>query len=588
MGFDLEKVLGDENHYGEFVCPICAQLAEEAVLTPCSHVFCAKCLSRWREVQMREREGPPADPSCPSCNCALPEGSVRPLREASPLGARILGRVRCRCPLAGCLWEGDYGGLQAHLINSQTHAEDGGAGPLADLGIRVGGGGAEGSEAGGGGGGGGGGSGGGGGGGGGGGAAPSPARSPAAPPPAPPARSPSAPGAAAGARRSTPSGEDGAGSVRAAAAAGMKEQGNHKFRLGSYREAMQLYSRAVSLVGGEAARQAAPYLGNRAACWFQLGSFREAARDCRAALAVEPLHAKSHARLARALCELGEFEAAAAQLRSAEATAAAARGDADARSLATAVRDVGAMRRAVEAGRAALAEGRHAAARAAFSEVLRLGCAAPRVMLWAAEAELGSGRVDRALRVTRQLLRDDSANQPALGVRGRALFCDGDFEQAEKCMRAALRLDPDDNVLARRFKALLRARRAAEAGRAAHAARRFEEAVAKLGEALAAAEPLPLCTPLAATLHAERGAAHLRCGAHGACLRDCAVAIAACEDHRNAWLTRCSALEAQGKIDASLEGLKALQVSRLALLLRAAAPPAPPASLARPRGSRGC
>ena len=524
MGFTLDNVLGDENHYTEFVCPICAQLVEDAVLTPCSHVFCGKCLSRWREVQTREREGPPQDPTCPSCNQKLPDGSVRPLHEASPLGARILGRVRCRCPLGGCDWEGDYGGLQAHLINSETHAEDGGSGPVADLGIRVDGGtaaadtadAANGADA-------------------------------AAPP---------------GTGSQAPSGEAGAAAVRAAAAEGMKEQGNHKFRLGQFRDAIQLYSRAVALAGGETQRQAATYLGNRAACWFKLGSFAEAAKDCRAALAAEPLHAKCHARLARALCELGEFEEAGAALRCAAAAAAAARGDADARSLQAAQRDVDSMRRAVHEGRAALAAGQHTAARAAFSQVLRLGCGAACVVLWSAEAELGLGRCDRALRVTRQLLRDNSTNQLALALRGRALFADGDFEQAEKVMRQALRLHPDDNELARRFKALLRTRRAAEAGRAAHNGRNFEEAAVKLGEALSEAAPLPSTAPLSATLHAERAAAHLRCGAHGACLRDCAVSITACEDHRSAWLTRCSALEAMGKIDEALEGLKALQVSR--------------------------
>ena len=118
MGFSLDFVISDENHYHEFICAICAQLAEPASLTPCNHVFCSGCIERWRQVQRTETG---TEPTCPKCMHTLPDGSVVDLASGSPLAARIFGRVRCRCPIANCPWVGDFDGLQAHLTNSAEH-----------------------------------------------------------------------------------------------------------------------------------------------------------------------------------------------------------------------------------------------------------------------------------------------------------------------------------------------------------------------------------------------------------------------------------------------------------------------------------
>jgi len=41
----LNKVLSEDGHTAEFVCPICQLLVEYPVITkPCDHVFCQRCL----------------------------------------------------------------------------------------------------------------------------------------------------------------------------------------------------------------------------------------------------------------------------------------------------------------------------------------------------------------------------------------------------------------------------------------------------------------------------------------------------------------------------------------------------------------
>jgi DnaJ family protein C protein 7 len=56
--------------------------------------------------------------------CAVQVGA---LKTEQPLAWRLLGRLRCRCPLYGsgngsaCGWEGDYSELGAHLTSSDAH-----------------------------------------------------------------------------------------------------------------------------------------------------------------------------------------------------------------------------------------------------------------------------------------------------------------------------------------------------------------------------------------------------------------------------------------------------------------------------------
>mmetsp|Transcript_13218 Transcript_13218/g.25591 ORF Transcript_13218/g.25591 Transcript_13218/m.25591 type:complete len:590 (-) Transcript_13218:184-1953(-) len=117
MGFSGE-IVSASGHYEEFVCAICVQLVDlhESVLTSCSHVYCSSCMGEWLK---RKR-------SCPTCNkdLSLQSTSQLPLlKYGSPLAWRVLSRVRIRCPLNSCLWEGDYSELQGHLQSSSEHVQ---------------------------------------------------------------------------------------------------------------------------------------------------------------------------------------------------------------------------------------------------------------------------------------------------------------------------------------------------------------------------------------------------------------------------------------------------------------------------------
>jgi len=132
-------------------------------------------------------------------------------------------------------------------------------------------------------------------------------------------------------------------------------------------------------------------------------------------------------------------------------------------------------------------------------------------------------------------------------LRSMALLYSADLDQAAKHLREALRLDPDDTEGARTMKKVRKLERHMDAAKQASVSREFDKAASEYTEALQLVETAPLHAPLCASLHAERGAAHLRLKGYDAALKDCAKAIYAQDDCKAAWLTKAQALHALGR-----------------------------------------
>ena len=111
---------GQDGHVAEFICAVCVGLVDAPLLTRCQHIFCMACLSKWMDEK----------PACPTCAVELdPRHGAGELRLASPLAWRVLGRLRVRCPLAGCKWEGEYSELMPHMTSSTSHQAGGASAP---------------------------------------------------------------------------------------------------------------------------------------------------------------------------------------------------------------------------------------------------------------------------------------------------------------------------------------------------------------------------------------------------------------------------------------------------------------------------
>ena len=195
-----------------------------------------------------------------------------------------------------------------------------------------------------------------------------------------------------------------------------------------------------------------------------------------------------------------------------------------------------------------------------FANILQKTNAVP-TRLWMTRAELALGRCDRALRVTREVIKADAnqgairtaqlrhshrairlhsqvikadANQPLPYVlRATALMYSKDLDQASKHLREALRLDPDLQEAQQGMKKVRKLERHMDAGKQATHSRQFGRAKEEYTAALAAASA-PQHAPLSAALHAERGHALLLLKEYDDALKDCAIAIysqVGCQPH---------------------------------------------------------
>jgi tetratricopeptide (TPR) repeat protein len=430
----------------------------------------------------------------------------------------------------------------------------------------------------------------------------------------------------------------------------LKDQGNGKFKLGHYRDAIKLYSRAISM-----APKVSIYYSNRAVAHFKLREFKDCSNDCKKAVGLDVLNHKAHVRLLQAFCELGEFSAAEDHLSialseinetygalwgtsdkeggisevsgvtdvssveptrgatyyvhadgqkervhvrkehsetegggytvfipsvgkerqtvadrldfagasgmdsdgssggPADAATADAAAQAELAARAIAAQEVaGVLReeqlrmqaivRQLKQGKEALEQEQYSVAKRLYGEVLKLS-SAPVVQLGAARAELGLGITARAMRMTLQLLRTDSANAEAYAVHGKALYLNADFPQAEKYLHQALRLNPDLSNEGKVLKQVRKVQRMVAEAKQKAQKRNFDGAILQYTAALELAKA-PAPSALAASLHSARATALLREKRYDESMRDCAVAIYAHDDHKESWLTKCSCLMA--------------------------------------------
>mmetsp|Transcript_82929 Transcript_82929/g.165535 ORF Transcript_82929/g.165535 Transcript_82929/m.165535 type:complete len:370 (-) Transcript_82929:134-1243(-) len=196
-------------------------------------------------------------------------------------------------------------------------------------------------------------------------------------------------------------------------------------------------------------------------------------------------------------------------------------------------------------GEAAIHHGDHSLARTFFANMLAK-TNAPITRLWLVRAELGLGLCDRALRTTREVIKGNPNMSKAYVLRSMALLYSADLDQAQKHLKEALRLDPDDAEGARTMKKVRKLERHMDAAKQAAVSREFEKATVEYTEALQLVEAPPHA-PLSASLHAERASAHLRLKCYDEALKDCALAIYAQDDCKSAWLTKAQALHALGR-----------------------------------------
>lgn len=425
MGFPPELLLSPEEHSSEFLCAICVQLVdyESASILKCSHVFCGACLDEWFN-------GPSASRSCPMCKANVVQASVglsgeplaAPLRQSNPLAHRILSRVRVRCPLyeQDCSWQGDYSEVHGHLTSTTAHVANGGDSEdtASTANTTRTGTGANGNSC----------------------------------------------TSATGSVRSEKFMADGSHPKKAKrqsaadVAIALKDQANTQFENRNFVEAIKLYTKAITV------DKTLPVLyANRAAAYSMTGSLLASIADCDSAILLDPKYSKAYRRKAKAQVDLGLVNEALATLRSGIDVI---QGDAPAygattafdTARASALQGMEAELTVFEAMLAAVTSAQECMANDNYVEAIELldqalqHTTADSIVLLRARAELGCGIVDGAKRASLAVLRRDRNNVQAYATRAMALCLSGEYDDAIRLARQALKLNPDDQYAKTAFK----------------------------------------------------------------------------------------------------------------------------------------
>ncbi|KAG4073914.1 hypothetical protein HA402_014119 [Bradysia odoriphaga] len=104
MGYEVTRFIGEIDD--EFLCTICTMVLEEAIQSPCEHVFCKECIMAWLA----------ADRSCPVDRGAL---QVVDLKPAPRFFRNLLVKFMIKCDFEqkGCDNVVQLEHLQTHVIN---------------------------------------------------------------------------------------------------------------------------------------------------------------------------------------------------------------------------------------------------------------------------------------------------------------------------------------------------------------------------------------------------------------------------------------------------------------------------------------
>jgi len=460
--------------------------------------------------------------------------SVQKLQDAQPLAHRVLRRIRVSCPLLrhGCSWQGDYGDLHAHLLSSTAHADISSSSQTQRA--------------------------------------------------EPPQKRPNNNHDDHHDNDNESSTINDGGQVhevdwerQRALAATFKEEANGKFAAGSFGEAQELYTKALSLLlhvmqqkeqstlasssndatddndnDGIHIMMATLY-ANRAAAHVRLRQHDSCVRDCTEAVRLDPTYIKAYMRRAKSLIDVGKFEDAyrgianGCQKNPTNSTLAAE---------LTRVREI---RDHMVLGLRQLEGGKFAAARASFGTVLR-ETKSNRVVVAAAKAEVGLGLTDRAMRLSLQVIRADSTYAEGYEVRALCMLMNGELDNAVKLFREALRLDPDCLGAKVALKKCRMIQTSLKEARQKVFHRDFAGAVTLFTFIIDSCQPFPSKSNLYCMLFTERAEAHLRLKKYEHALSDAAKALYGRNDLPSAWIVKAHAYRGLGRDEDALSELSVL------------------------------
>ena len=345
-----------------------------------------------------------------------------------------------------------------------------------------------------------------------------------------------------------------------------KEEGNKHFLQQNYRAASGLYTRGINFLAARRAKSLdtehatpleATLLNNRAACYYAMQNYHEAACDSQSALKLDPTYEKASLRLVRSYVALGNFSTA---LKACQGACQRAKPAAPSAVLQEMLTQCKALNQAHLDALLFVEEGHYEMAKAKVALLLPESRVSS-VLLLSAQADLGAGYTDEAITTCDQVLQAEPQSTKAQLLRGQAAILAGKEEEGRKFIKDALRMDPDSGASAQTAKPWLQVAHAIQEMRAALDQSRWEDALQISSDTLRDCPLLPAQAPLFATLHAARAQAYVGTGKHEAALQECTRVLSKQQhaQHAETWLAHLSALYELGRYGEAMEEVSRIQ-----------------------------
>ena len=110
MGFEIDRFVDKDNIVEEIVCTICTEVVKDPVQTPCEHLFCKECITKW--LTGEHEKNCPIDRQAVSLNDLKP-----PSRMTRKLFDKLI--IKCKNFSEGCKLMAKYEDMP-HLIKHET------------------------------------------------------------------------------------------------------------------------------------------------------------------------------------------------------------------------------------------------------------------------------------------------------------------------------------------------------------------------------------------------------------------------------------------------------------------------------------
>lgn len=170
-----------------------------------------------------------------------------------------------------------------------------------------------------------------------------------------------------------------------------------------------------------------------------------------------------------------------------------------------------------------------------------------------AEVTLGMGQYNECYAMLTKLMRKDPQNLQYIFLRGKALYYQGQSDQAIKHFQQILRSDPDHRQARVELNKVKKLNKAKERGNDAFKRRKWAEALEAYTECL---EVDPSAKAFNAKVFCNRAATLTNLGRHEEAISDCSKAIAEDSKYAKAYLRRAKCREEIGGVEELQEALR--------------------------------